>query len=196
MSTKRQRLTPDESRARAIEAARTLLLENGPQGVTLKAVAARIGQTHANLLHHFGSAAGLQNAVMEQMAQHLVTKIGEAVYKRRHGEIGMIDLVDTVFDTFGRDGAGKLATWMILTGERQALDTVFRAIHDFADQISEGAPTDKVREISLSITLMAIGDALLGEPLADALELSGPMARRLALHQFATLSGFSTPETI
>src|SRR3546814_1652279 len=68
---RRQRLSPEESRARAVEAARALLLEHGPQGVTLKAVAARIGQTHANLLHHFGSAAGLQAAVMEEMGRHL-----------------------------------------------------------------------------------------------------------------------------
>src|SRR3546814_5338765 len=84
----RQRLSPEESRARAVEAARALLLEHGPQGVTLKAVAARIGQTHANLLHHFGSAAGLQAAVMEEMGRHLVGKIGDAVLRRRQGEIG------------------------------------------------------------------------------------------------------------
>ena len=47
----------------ALEAARGLLVESGPQAVTLKAVAGRIGRTHANLLHHFGSAAGLQKAL-------------------------------------------------------------------------------------------------------------------------------------
>jgi len=60
VSIARRRLSPEESRDNALEAARALLLEAGPQAVTLKAVAARIGRTHANLLHHFGSAAGLQ----------------------------------------------------------------------------------------------------------------------------------------
>lgn len=100
---RRQRLTPGESRGRAIEAAHALLLEHGPKGVTLKAVAARIGQTHANLLHHFGSAAGLQSAVVENMARHLVAKIGEAVPHRQHGQLELDGLVDIVFDTFGRD---------------------------------------------------------------------------------------------
>ena len=58
MSITRERLSPEESRAAALEAARRLLIEHGPQAVTLKAVAAAIGKTHANLLHHFGSAAG------------------------------------------------------------------------------------------------------------------------------------------
>ncbi|WP_448889270.1 TetR family transcriptional regulator, partial [Enterobacter hormaechei] len=51
----RKRLSPQESRIAALDAARALLIEAGPQAVTLKAVAARIGRTHANLLHHFGS---------------------------------------------------------------------------------------------------------------------------------------------
>ncbi|MGK3910999.1 TetR family transcriptional regulator, partial [Enterococcus faecium] len=64
----RKRLSPDESRDAALEAARALLVEHGPQAVTLKAVAARIGRTHANLLHHFGSAEGLQKALIARMA--------------------------------------------------------------------------------------------------------------------------------
>jgi AcrR family transcriptional regulator len=52
----------------ALEAARALLIEQGPQAVTLKAVAARIGRTHANLLHHFGSPPGLQKALAEHLA--------------------------------------------------------------------------------------------------------------------------------
>ena len=65
MSIKRERLSPEESRAAALEAARRLLIEKGPQAVTLKAVGAEIGKSHANLLHHFGSAAGLQSALAE-----------------------------------------------------------------------------------------------------------------------------------
>ena len=67
--TSRKRLSPEESRNSALEAARALLIETGPQSVTLKAVAARIGRTHANLLHHFGSASGLQKALAEHLAQ-------------------------------------------------------------------------------------------------------------------------------
>lgn len=186
----RLRHSPQQSRARAIEAARALLLEHGPQGVTLKAVAARLGQTHANLLHHFGSAAELQNAVMEDMAQHLVGRIGEAVVRRRHGEIGLADLVDVIFETFGQDGAGRLASWMILTGDRQALDPVFRAIHDYIEQLTKVSPLENVRHVSLFLTLMAIGDALLGAPLAEALDLKREAGKAFAVQQLAALSGF------
>ena len=63
----RRRLSPTESREAALIAAQQLLVESGPQAVTLKAVGARIGRTHANLLHHFGSAEGLQQALIARM---------------------------------------------------------------------------------------------------------------------------------
>jgi AcrR family transcriptional regulator len=56
MPSERKRLSPDESRAAALSAAHDILLADGPQAVTLKAVAAKVGRTHANLLHHFGTA--------------------------------------------------------------------------------------------------------------------------------------------
>jgi AcrR family transcriptional regulator len=59
--SKSRRLSPEASRSAALERG-ALLIEQGPQAVTLKAVSARIGRTHANLLHHFGSAAELQRA--------------------------------------------------------------------------------------------------------------------------------------
>ena len=68
MSIVKKRLSPEESRSAALEAARQILVETGPAAVTLKAVAARIDRTHANLLHHFGSAAGLQKALAAYLA--------------------------------------------------------------------------------------------------------------------------------
>jgi AcrR family transcriptional regulator len=81
----RKRLTPEESRSTALAAARALLIETGPQAVTLKAVAARIGRTHANLLHHFGSASGLQKALAEHLARSVCETIIDAVRASRAG---------------------------------------------------------------------------------------------------------------
>ncbi|MGL4313839.1 MAG: TetR family transcriptional regulator, partial [Sphingomonas sp.] len=83
MTALRKRLSPEESREAALDAARALLVEHGPQAVTLKAVAARIGRTHANLLHHFGSAEGLQKALIARMGEAIVHTIEPAVMKAR-----------------------------------------------------------------------------------------------------------------
>src|ERR687895_519199 len=138
MSITRERLSPQESRAAALEAARRLLIELGPQAVTLKAVAAEIGKTHANLLHHFGSAAGLQSALAQLISDRVCAGIAEAVQRSRAGEVDPIEIVERTFDAFGREGAGALAAWMILSGNRDALNPILDSIHQLVDQLGEG----------------------------------------------------------
>src|SRR5688572_33302774 len=102
----KQRMSPDESRAVALAAARELLIEAGPRSVTLKAVAGRIGRTHANLLHHFGSAAELQAELARFLSEQITEAIGDAVLRARQGETDAREIVDRTFDAFGREGAG------------------------------------------------------------------------------------------
>src|SRR4051795_9199013 len=104
MSITGKRLSPEASRSAAIKAARQLLLSDGPQAVTLKAVAGEIGRTHANLLHHFGSAAGLQSALARSIAERVTGSVAEAVEKARAGEADPRTIVDMTFDAFGKEG--------------------------------------------------------------------------------------------
>lgn len=181
-SSARKRLSPEESRDAALEAARALLLEAGPQAVTLKAVSARIGRTHANLLHHFGSAAGLQKALAASIAESVTAKIHAAVLRARTADHDPREVVDLTFDAFGKEGAGALASWMILNGNEDALDPILEAIHRLVDEIAEGHGEDALplHEETLQLTLMALGDALLGGPMARALSLPREKAREMA----------------
>ena len=180
MSIARERLSPDASRAIALEAARRLLIERGPQAVTLKAVAAEIGKTHANLLHHFGSAAGLQAELARSLAESVTATIAETVERARHGEADPREIVDRTFDAFGREGAGALAAWMILSGIRDALDPILEAIRSLVDQLRVGHEDHHVPESTLSLVLAALGDSLLGQPIAAALGLPRDAARQIA----------------
>src|SRR5688500_7947898 len=120
----RKRLSQEESRTAALEAARLLLIEFGPQAVTLKAVAERVGRTHANLLHHFGSAAGLQKELARHLAGTICETIGEAVVAERAGVGSPREIVDLTFDAFDKEGGGALASWMLLSGNEDALDPI------------------------------------------------------------------------
>jgi len=172
----RRRLSQEESRTAAVEAARALLIEAGPQAVTLKAVAGRIGRTHANLLHHFGSAAGLQKALARHLAGTICATIAEAVIASRAGIGSPREVVDLTFDAFDREGGGALASWMLLSGNEDALDPIVEAIHDLVDELHEfGA--GNMREVTLSLVLMALGDALMGEALSQSLGLPRDAAR-------------------
>ena len=185
MSIARRRLSPEESRDNALEAARALLIEAGPQAVTLKAVAARIGRTHANVLHHFGSAEGLQRALMARLADAIVATIGEAVGRAHATDQDPREVVDLTFDAFGREGAGALASGMSLSGNEDALDPILIAIRRLVDQLARDHDFDAaaLTAETLGLVLTALGDALLGGPMAKALGVPRGTARALAVRQ-------------
>ncbi|MBZ6377228.1 TetR family transcriptional regulator [Pacificimonas flava] len=168
----RARLTPEESRAAALAAARELLLESGPTAVTLKAVAGRVGRTHQNLLHHFGSAAGLQTALAEYLAERACARIGKAMQERRAGLASARDIVDLTFDAFGREGGGgALASWIMMTGNEAAFEPVVEAIRALVEGVEERAELEPgvVEDTVLQLVLMALGDAMIGHALAPSL---------------------------
>ena len=192
----RKRLSPEESRLAALEAARGLLIETGPQSVTLKAVGARIGRTHANLLHHFGSAAGLQKALAGHLAGTVCDTIIDAVRASRAGLGSPREVVDLAFDAFDKEGAGQLASWMILTGNEDALAPIVETIHELIDEIAPGECTDpeglsRLHEATLALVLMAMGDVLIGSALTRSLGLPDTAARdraeRMLVNSIATI---------
>ena len=156
------------------------MLEQGPQAVTLKAVAAEIGRTHANLLHHFGSAAGLQGELARSIADSVNGSIADAVERARSGETDARVIVDQCFDAFGKEGAGALAAWMIITGNRDALDPILDSIRGLVAKLAVGHEEHHVAESTLSLVLTALGDSLLGPAIALALGLPRDAARELA----------------
>ena len=190
MSIERKRLTPDESRTAALDAARDILITEGPQAVTLKAVAMRVGRTHANVLHHFGSALGLQKALAAMLAESVCQSIAKTVVSARRGEADPRLIVDMTFDAFDQQGAGALATWMIMSGNNDALDPILSAIHNLVDELADDGHDDVLlHQDTLTLVLMALGDALLGKPMADALGLPREAARDIAYKQLMASPG-------
>jgi AcrR family transcriptional regulator len=132
------------------------------------------------LLHHFGSAAGLQAELARSIAEQVTASIAEAVERSRRGEADPREIVDRTFDAFGEHGAGALAAWMILSGNRDALDPILAAIRALVDQLSVEHEDHQVPESTLSLVLAALGDSLLGEPIARALGLPRDASREIA----------------
>ncbi len=196
MSIVKKRLSPDQSRAAALAAARKLLIEDGPQAVTLKAVADKIGRTHANVLHHFGSAAELQKSLAEMMATQVCASIAEVVDRARHGKEDPAHIVDMCFDAFDGQGAGALVTWMILTGNRDAINPILEAIHNLVDRLSESDDHDAVARSTINLVFLALGNALMGDDMARALDLAPNTTRNLALGHLTRAGALAKAPTI
>lgn len=185
----RKRVSPEESRAAAVTAARDLLMNEGAAAVTLQAVAARVGRTHANLLHHFGSAAGLQRALAEDIAHNVSASIVGVIEQRRAGMATERDVVDAMFQAFRRQGAGELIGWVALTRQREALEPVIATIERIIRTMRALGDTRPVDRMTLSLTLLAIGDSLAGEEIARACGLDRSAVREVAAMQIEALAG-------
>ena len=188
----RRRRLPEEAKEEALASAKRLLLESGPDGVTLKAVADDLGMSHGNLIHHFGSAAGLQSALMGAMVRDLTKALEEAVVKVRTEDSGPRELVDTVFEAFDGGGAGHLAAWIGLSHDLAQLDAVRDAVAHLVDAITEkvtaeGAESPRhIPSALLFITLCAFGDSIIGQALCDMLGRDRESVRRMAARMLPT----------
>ena len=155
-----------------------------------------VGKGHANLLHHFGSAAGLQSALAADIVNRVTRDIADVVARARRGEADAREIVERTFDAFDAQGAGALASWMILTGNTDALRPITAAIHDLVDQLGAGHADTPLHEMTLSLVLTALGDSLLGSPLAEALGLPRDAARTLARRQLLGHAGLAETPSV
>ena len=186
----RKRLSPDASRAAAVAAARDLLTSEGVAAITLKSVAARIGRTHANLLHHFGSVAGLHRALAEDIAHSVAGSITGSIGRMRRGEARLRDVIEGMFDAFIEQGAGELIAWVVLTRQREALEPIVAAISQVIRDIRDPGDERPLDQATLGLVLLAVGDSLAGSEVARACALPRSAARDIAVRQvIAVLAG-------
>lgn len=71
----RQRLTATEARERILQAALQRVRAEGPDALTLKALARDIGVSHPAILHHFGSREALMTSVVREAIDRLKQEI-------------------------------------------------------------------------------------------------------------------------
>ena len=160
----RRRRSAEEARSEALASARKILIAHGPDAVTLKAVAANLGTTHTNLLHHFGTAGELQSELMSAMVRDLAVALMGAVAHLRS------------------DAGAPRA----LVGNLKYLEPVRAAVTELVSAIEEkfvhekGDPHLGVTSSVLFIAFMAFGDSVIGEPLKDMLERERAAPRKVA----------------
>jgi len=78
-----------------------------------------------------------------------------------------------------------LAAWMILTGNRDALDPVLESINGLVAQLTAGHAEERVAENTLGLVLSALGDSLLGGAIAEALGMPRDTARAMAAERLS-----------
>jgi hypothetical protein len=108
-------------------------------------------------------------------------KIAEEMYAQEPGHRNVRHIVDLTFDAFDSGGAAALSSWMLLTGNDDALDPILAAIQTLIDNLTPDAMQKQLyREDTMALVVMALGDAQIGTRLAGAMDLHRDTARILA----------------
>jgi len=181
----RVRRSPEAARENILAAAEALLVEQGPQAIKLADVAKAAGVVHANVIHHFGSIAGVETALMERMIRQLSDTIITG-FNAQGATPGFG--AQALFDAFETKGAARLAAWLELTGEGRRM-TLVRQVVDEVVQTrlarDVGVERETIIDFILLNIVLAIGVGLFGPTLSELLGRPSGRARELALEMVA-----------
>ena len=174
MSTvsRRRRRTPQDAKREILAAAEQLLVARGPSGVTVRAVAERVGMTDAGVNHHFGSRDGLLEALLRYGGRRVRTEL-DAITRTWLAHGARLGPLVTVLSGFYRSGYGQLVLSLHAAGWRDdgsgMLQPVVDALHHARSTGSNGQPPDM---FDTQLAIAALHQALVLEP------TFGPAARR------------------
>ncbi len=181
-----RRRKPQVVREQALETGRRLLIEGGPRAITLKAVGAELAMSHANLIHHFGSAEAFQAQLADSMLEQLTRTLRVLVERHAEGDIDVAAIVDAVFDAYGPGGVGRLLAWSALTGEDRVatgLAEEIGALVAVLEQLIQGPEAGRrAREMVRLVASLAFADSLVGPSLSAMLGEPPGAARAEALN--------------
>ncbi|WP_425354004.1 TetR/AcrR family transcriptional regulator [Brevundimonas diminuta] len=154
--------------------------------MTLKAVGQAMGVSHANLIHHFGSAAGLQGALMDRLVRDLAHSVDHGLPTATGEAFDPARLMAVVFEAFDAGGAAQLAAWLALEHETARAESFAGVVRDLADRTAALRGTDeetraRARAIVVIAAYMAFADALIGPALRPMLDMTPGDTQALAL---------------
>jgi AcrR family transcriptional regulator len=160
-------------RLEALKIGRRLLLEGGLGALTLKAVGAALGMSHANLIHHFGSAEAFQDQLKSLMVEELTRDVTALIRKQAAGKIDVAEIVDSVFAAYASGGIGLLVAWAAITKSDGGTEELRQAIGELVGVLESLIATPeaarRARMMVILVSVLALGDSLIGDQFAQTL---------------------------
>jgi TetR/AcrR family transcriptional regulator, repressor for neighboring sulfatase len=180
-----RRRKPDAVRRDALEIGRRLLIEGGPSAITLKAIGTELGMSHANLIHHFGSAEVFQAQLRDLMVQDLTRTVTGLLAQHAHENVDVATIVDKVFAAYRSGGIGVLMAWSVLTGNAHETDELAQVIGELVaalESLIEGPESAaRAREMVSLVTLLAFAESLIGTSLAKVVGMPPDAVQSLTI---------------
>jgi len=170
--------SPEQAQQAILDAAEALMIEVGPAGLRISAVAKKAGMAHPNIIHHFGSRDGLINALAERVGQRATTRITEAIKQATDAAPeDRVAAMTHVLDTAYPGDEGKAAVWLHLSGAQSSLkpnmERIVQLSHNLRQTIDPDASLANTNRLVMLVTLALVGEVVSGQGIKGALGFSG-----------------------
>ena len=166
--------SPEQARDAILDAAEELMVEVGPAGLRISAVAKKAGMAHPNIIHHFGSRDGLVNALADRVGERATTRITQAIKQATEAKPeDLVDAMTHVLDTSYPGDEGKAAVWLHLSGAesslRQNMQSIVELSHSLRQKLDDHASLENTNRLVMLVTLALVGEVVSGQGIKDAL---------------------------
>lgn len=166
--------SPEEARDAILDAAEKVVVNVGPAGLRISAVAKVAGMAHPNIIHHFGSREGLLNALAERVGAQATQRITQAIaLALESDEQDRVAAVTRILDSAYEGDQGKVAVWMHLSGAessmRENMLRIVEATHQLRTSIDGEAKYSNTNRLVMLTTLALVGEVVSGAGIKDAL---------------------------
>jgi len=166
--------SPEAAKQAILDAAEAIMVDVGPAGLRISAVAKQAGMAHPNIIHHFGSRDGLLQALAERVGeratQRVTQAIDEALSAPKHERVGAIT---RVLETAYQGDEGRAAVWLQLSGAHGAVRSNMQRIvelsHQFRENLDPEASIENTNRLVLLVTLAMVGEVVSGSDIKEAL---------------------------
>ena len=161
---KRKRRTPEQAKKEIFTGVEELLLEEGPNALTLKNIAKKLGVSHPAILHHFGSSQQLLSDFQVNTARKIREDFLQ-VLSDNTDEVNRLQLIDAVLEKLSDPHNGRLLAYLISSGvdpfpaqEERGLEMVFSVL--FEDST---LPIEELKNVLCMVMMCMYAEGMLGD---------------------------------
>jgi AcrR family transcriptional regulator len=194
LEPKRIRRSKADARRAILDVAHAIFLADGLEAVRVQRVAAAVGVTDAAVHYHFGSHAGLIEALLRHCGRKLVAEISAASAAPERA-LDLKAVSRAMQHAYVDQGGGRMAVWLKLAGWRPRgsgmLSSLVTSVH--AERVAQakasGAAAPSLEDTKFLVTLLNavhLAQAVLGDALLTAVDADGDEAGQQRFLNWAT----------
>ncbi|GAA6136385.1 TetR/AcrR family transcriptional regulator [Arenicella sp. 4NH20-0111] len=181
--------SPEIAKNAILDAAEALMVDVGPAGLRISAVAKKAGMAHPNIIHHFGSREGLINALAERVGQRATERITRAIDDAlRAPPEERVNAITRVLETSYHGDEGRSAVWLHLSGAESSLRSNMEQIvtlsHEFRKSMDPTASKENTNRLVMLVTLALVGEVVSGSSIKEALGFGTDESERAHFKQW------------